>query len=99
MYQENMLIKTKFDIPDVLSSMVKRKRLFDKIGQKENCKIIMVTAPAGYGKTTLISSWVTHCIKKQKVAWLTLDDEDNDEELFWSYFLLSFYRNDGCREK
>lgn len=94
MYQENMLIKTKFDIPDVLSSVVKRKRLFDKIGQKENCKIIMVTAPAGYGKTTLISSWVTYCVKKQKVTWLTLDDEDNDEELFWSYFLLSFYRNE-----
>lgn len=63
------------------------------MGQKETYKIIMVTAPAGYGKTALLVSWITYGIKMQNVTWLTLDDEDNEEELFWSYFLQSFYRN------
>lgn len=92
-YKKNMLIKTKFQIPDFGNDLIKRKRLFDKMGQKETYKIIMVTAPAGYGKTALISSWIKYEIKMQNVTWLTLDDEDNDEEWFWSYFLQSFYQN------
>lgn len=72
---------------------IKRKRLFDKLSQNENCKIIMVTAPAGYGKTSLIAAWAAYRLKKCKVTWLMLEEEDNDEELFWSYFLLSFYKN------
>lgn len=88
-----MLIETKFNVPDCGNALVKRKRLFDKMGQKEIYNIVVVTAPAGYGKTTLISSWITYGIKKQKVTWLTLDAEDNEEGLFWSYFLQSFYRN------
>lgn len=92
-YQEDMLIKTKFNIPDFGKNQIKRKRLLDKLRKNENCKLITVTACAGYGKTSLISSWLAYRIKKQKVIWLTLDDEDNDEELFWSYLLMSFYRN------
>lgn len=92
-YKENMLIKTKFCIPDFGSNLLKRKRLLDKMGQKETYKIIMVTAPAGYGKTAFIVSWITYGVKMNNMTWLTLDDEDNEEELFWSYFLQSFYRN------
>lgn len=88
-----MLIKTKFQIPDFGNKLLKRKRLLDKMGQKETYKIIVITAPAGYGKTALISSWITYGIKMHNVTWLTLDNEDNEEELFWSYFLQSFYRN------
>lgn len=91
--KENMLIKTKFCIPDFGSGLIKRKRLFDKIGKKESYKTIMITAPAGYGKTALISSWIKYGIKRHNVTWLTLDAEDNGEELFWSYFLQSFYRS------
>lgn len=70
---------------------MKRKRLFEKLDRYEEYNLIMVTAPAGYGKTALISSWLKE--KNYKKTWLTLDEEDNEEELFWSYFLLSFYKN------
>lgn len=63
------------------------------MNENEHCKIIMVTAPAGYGKTALLSSWLNTRVKKQKAAWFVADEEDNDEELFFSYFLMSFYRN------
>lgn len=98
-YQKNMLIKTKFCIPDFRNNLIKRKRLLDKLKQNENCKIIMITAPAGYGKTTLISSWLIYRANNQKVIWLTLDNEDNDEELFWSYFLMSFYTNTWVKDE
>lgn len=78
--------------------MVKRKRLHDRLDQIGNCRVIMVTAPAGYGKTAFISSWASGK-KGQTVTWLTLDEEDNEEELFWSYFLLSFYRNEWVPEE
>lgn len=93
-FTENMLIKTKFKIPDFGNRLIKRKRLFDKMGQKETYKIRIVTAPAGYGKTALISSWITYGIKMQNVTWLTLEEEDNEEQLFWSYFLQSFYQKE-----
>lgn len=92
-YQEYMLIKTKFYIPTFRTGLVKRKRLLDRLKQNKNCKVIMITAPAGYGKTALISSYLNHSENKSKVTWITLDNDDNDEELFWSYFLMSFYRS------
>lgn len=91
-YQEDMLIKTKFHIPFPGSSLVKRKRLLDKL-TNNIYKVIIITAPAGYGKTSLLSSWVSANRKKQNMTWLMLDEEDNDAELFWSYFLQSFYRS------
>lgn len=93
-----MLIKTKFQIPYLGNSMVKRKRLHNRLDQIGNCRVIMVTAPAGYGKTAFISSWASGK-KEQTVTWLTLDEEDNEEELFWSYFLLSFYGNEWVPEE
>lgn len=53
-YKENILTETRFLIPDFGNGLIKRKRLIDKMGQKETYKIILLTAPAGYGKTALI---------------------------------------------
>lgn len=98
-YHENSLIKTKLQIPDCGSNPVKRKRLLDWLNQNENCKIITVTAPAGYGKTFLISSFAAGRVKRQRVAWFTAEEEDNEEELFWSYFLYSFYGSEWAPEE
>lgn len=98
-YHENSLIKTKIQIPDCGSDPVKRKRLLDWLNQNENCKIITVTAPAGYGKTFLISSFAAGRVKKQRMAWFTAEEEDNEEELFWSYFLYSFYGSEWAQEE
>lgn len=67
--------------PLIDEERILRKRLlayFDKI---ENTGFILVSAPAGYGKTTLLANWAEEC--KQPVAWISLDKGDNDEIHFW----------------
>jgi LuxR family maltose regulon positive regulatory protein len=92
MYKDTSLIKTKLNIPTVSSKLIKRPSLFKKLDEYLKYKLILINAPAGYGKTALITSWL-YQNKKEKViiSWLSLDEEDNDPEVFWSYFLLSFY--------
>lgn len=93
MYQESSLIITKFNIPTISSKVVKRTKLLKKLDTFSEYRLILITAPAGYGKTTLSTSWLA---KKQKsrevITWMSLDEEDNDPENFWSYFLLSVYK-------
>lgn len=94
MYRENSLIITKLNIPTVDFKLIKRSRLFEKLDGYLKYKLILINAPAGYGKTALITSWLSQKQKgKTIISWLSLDEEDNDPELFWSYFLLSFYKN------
>ena len=50
-----------------------------------SCKLILISAPAGFGKTTLVSEWVASC--GQPVAWLSLDERDNDPARFISYLV------------
>ena len=51
----------------------------------------MVSAPAGFGKTTLLSSWAQSLpADAPVVAWISLDEEDNDPRLFWAYVLAAF---------
>jgi LuxR family transcriptional regulator, maltose regulon positive regulatory protein len=93
-YKETSLIITKLNIPTVISKLIKRPNLFKKLNDYLKYKLILINAPAGYGKTALITSWLSQMKKRKEViAWLSLDEEDNDPELFWSYFLLSFYKN------
>ncbi len=94
MYKETSLIITKLNIPTVGSKLIKRPNLFKKLNDYLKYKLILINAPAGYGKTALITSWLSQKQKRKEIiAWLSLDDEDNDLEVFWSYFLLSFYKN------
>ena len=94
MYKETSLITTKLNIPIVSSKLIKRPNLFKKLNEYLKYKLILINAPAGYGKTALITSWLSQKQKRKEViTWLSLDEEDNDSEVFWSYFLVSLYRN------
>ena len=50
-----------------------------------HCELTLISAPAGFGKTALVSGWVAGC--DQKVAWLSLDEGDNDPTRFLSYLI------------
>jgi LuxR family maltose regulon positive regulatory protein len=64
-------------------------------GSQADCHLILVSAPAGFGKTTLVSDWVRHSLEqthsrlKDRVAWVTLDNRDNDPGRFMLYLLTS----------
>ena len=94
MYKETSLIITKLNIPTVSLKLIKRPKLFKKLNDYLKYKLILINAPAGYGKTALITSWLSQKQKRKAIiTWLSLDEQDNDPELFWSYFLLSFYNH------
>jgi LuxR family maltose regulon positive regulatory protein len=83
--QSKHLLRTKFFVPPIRSKQIARPRLSDLIHRGLDRALILVSAPAGYGKTTLVSSWLKD--KKIPSAWLSLDGGDNDPIRFLQYLL------------
>ena len=79
----NILLKTKLHIPRLRPVWVRRPALIVRLQQSLDKKLILVSAPAGYGKTTLILEWLATV--NDPSAWITLDQGDNDIGTFWSY--------------
>lgn len=82
------LLTTKFFIPPSAPDRVDRQRLFQRLdaGLQPACALILVCAPAGYGKTSLLADWATACSAKGlKIAWLSLEPPDNDPVRFFTY--------------
>ncbi|GIP26321.1 hypothetical protein J23TS9_14510 [Paenibacillus sp. J23TS9] len=82
-YENNSLILTKLRIPQLLDQSVPRPHLLERMNQGVNRKATFIIAPAGYGKTTLVSDWVNQL--DASIGWLSLDDKDNDLIRFWQY--------------
>jgi LuxR family transcriptional regulator, maltose regulon positive regulatory protein len=80
---------TKVMVPPVPVMLVPRVSITSRLNAR--VPLILLAAGAGFGKTTLLSAWAreTHC----HVAWLTLDEEDNDLTRFWDYVLLALQTN------
>jgi len=79
------ILQTKLYISPPRPNIVARPRLIDRLNAGLHCKLILVSAPAGYGKTTLVTDWVHKIESPTEVIWLALDEEDNDPQLFFSY--------------
>jgi LuxR family maltose regulon positive regulatory protein len=81
------LIQTKLLLPKVRSSHVVRQRLIGKLDKGTGGKLCLISASAGSGKTTLVTSWAlqTH----RSVAWISLDQSDNDPTRFFAYLVVA----------
>ncbi len=95
------LLATKFHIPPQRVARVVRPRLLAQLqqGLGEHCKLALISAPAGYGKTTLVAEWLASLhaeIKtpQPRISWLSLDETDNDPLRFVRYFLAAFQKAD-----
>ncbi|MCH8093838.1 MAG: tetratricopeptide repeat protein [Chloroflexi bacterium] len=77
------ILTTKLYIPSARPQVVSRPRLIDRLTEGLTCKLIVVSAPAGYGKTTLLSQWVGR--NEFPAAWVSLDESDNDPQRFLTY--------------
>ena len=84
------ILFTKLYIPLHPTYLVSRDRLMMKISQTLHCKLTLVTAPPGFGKTTMVSDW----IRKHQVraGWISLDKGENDLLRFWGYVITAFDR-------
>ncbi len=83
--QQYPLLQTKLYIPPIRPELVSRPRLIERLNAGLHRKLTLVSAPAGFGKTTLVSEWVTGC--ERLTAWLSLDEGDNDPTRFLTYLI------------
>jgi LuxR family maltose regulon positive regulatory protein len=81
------ILTTKFYIPHAPGPLVEREHLLEKMkeGMENSARLIFVCAPAGFGKSTLVSAWVDS--QTTPVAWLSLDEQDDIPERFLTYLI------------
>ncbi|RLT93229.1 MAG: LuxR family transcriptional regulator [Ketobacter sp.] len=82
-----MLLRTRFYLPPLRTHCVVRKRLLQTLRGSGGGSLCLVFAPAGYGKTTLVSQWLHY--HPHQFAWLSLGPEHNVLEVFWQYVIQS----------
>jgi len=84
------VLDTKLYVPRPRPDAVVRTRLHDRLDQGSGGGLILLSAPAGFGKTTVISAWVDARPRREpavRTAWPSLDDGDNDPVRFLTYLL------------
>jgi LuxR family maltose regulon positive regulatory protein len=81
------ILATKLYIPPPRPKVVFRPRLIERLneGLNHGPGLTLISAPAGFGKTTLVSEWVAGC--ERPVAWLSLDEGDSNPVYFLSYLV------------
>jgi LuxR family maltose regulon positive regulatory protein len=80
-----LILTTKLYIPRPQPNLVHRPRLIERLNEGLMRKLTLVSAPAGFGKTTLLGEWVRSC--GRPVAWISLDENDNDLTRYMTYFV------------
>jgi LuxR family transcriptional regulator, maltose regulon positive regulatory protein len=84
------LLETKLYVPRSRRGLVPRPRLSERLDHGTASKLTLVSAPAGFGKTTLVTEWLAAgpaAANERLVAWLSLDRADNDPASFWTYVI------------
>src|SRR3982074_553861 len=79
------ILATKLFIPPPRSSVIHRPHLVERLNNGLDRKLTLISAPAGFGKTTLVSEWLASC--HRQVAWLSLDEGDSDPIRFLTYLV------------
>ena len=82
------LLQTKLYIPKLRRGQVERPRLLERLSRGAESKLTLVSAPAGFGKTTLLAEWLEGAASDGiSTAWLSLDPGDSQATTFWSYVI------------
>jgi LuxR family maltose regulon positive regulatory protein len=79
------ILATKLYIPRLRPNVVSRPRLLERLNEGLHRNLTLISAPAGFGKTTLVSQWLAGC--ERPAAWLSLDEGDNDPTGFLTYLV------------
>jgi LuxR family transcriptional regulator, maltose regulon positive regulatory protein len=82
-----VLLLTKLYAPAVREQAVPREHLLEALRRGSVCRLSLVVAPAGFGKSTLLAAWRQAELARKPVAWVSLDDGDNDPVVLWSYVI------------
>ena len=102
-----ILLQTKLHRPRLPKDLIIRTRLVEQLNHDSHHPLILVCAPAGFGKSTLVSNWLKQLTADQNAgaellpaAWLSLDENDSDLNLFFRYFIAALRTifADACEE-
>jgi len=87
----NNILTTKLEIPSARENILDRQRLFKLLGNENTRPLTLISAPAGFGKTTLMASWLEQ--HGLPIAWLSLDEDDNDPNRFLVHVIATISRH------
>jgi LuxR family maltose regulon positive regulatory protein len=76
-----VLLAAKLDVPRLRPGFAPRPRLLERLAEAMGRDLVLLCAPAGFGKTSLLADWAGR--SQRPVAWLSLDVGDNDPVRFW----------------
>ena len=105
--RDKTLLQTKLHRPPITRDLIVRSRLLERLNSNINRPLTLVCAPAGFGKTTLVCTWLERMAAGQDEkatclpsAWLSLDEKDSDINLFLRYFIAALRTifSDACAE-
>lgn len=97
------ILVTKFFVPPSRSKLVPRPRLIERLDKSLHHKLTLISAPAGFGKTTLVTEWLdslrldAKTVKNDgnRIGWVSLDEGDNDPVRFLTYFITAVNQSEG----
>src|SRR5688500_7228774 len=83
------LVETKLYPPELRRSLVARPRLIGRLRRGGASRLTLISAPAGFGKTTLLAEWLaaTPAEAERSVAWLSLEESDSQPATYWTYVI------------
>lgn len=87
------LLASKVTVPDLPAGLVARQRLFELLRAGVEGPLTLLAAPAGFGKTVLLASWIATTRPHAHLGWVSLDADDNDAVRFWSYVVAALDRS------
>jgi ATP/maltotriose-dependent transcriptional regulator MalT len=82
-----VLIDTKLQAPLLPEGLISRTRLVELVRASFRCKLVLVSAPAGYGKTTFLAEWKEREQETTPFAWISLDPNDRDPKRLCAYVI------------
>src|SRR6266496_5135678 len=89
-HKRDVLLATKIGIPTIRADLLPRSQLLGRLEQAASHDVVLISTPAGFGKTTLLASWANST--ERPLAWLSLDPDDNDPGRFWRYIIAAVDR-------
>ena len=87
-----VLLATKLHVPALGGQLVHRGALLEALSAGRRRKLTLLSAPAGWGKTTLLAQWALGAGEDQRFGWLSLDRSDNDPVWFWMYVVAALQK-------
>ena len=92
---ETSLLATKLFIPPARPGLVPRPRLMERLQAALTCRLTLVSAQAGYGKSTVLAQWISENRLAGGTVWVSLDEGDNDPAQFCAYLTHALRQVDG----